>query len=110
MRALLLILFAFALMGQRDPILVPEVSQHDVEVRQGFTGTELLLFGAVHATLSVVVCTPRGAWDLSIAIGVLPVLVALVFKDRRTHSTPRPPPLPPSTHLLAPVRPPDWHG
>ncbi len=47
MRALLLILFAFALMGQRDPILVPEVSQHDVEVRQGFTGTELLLFGAV---------------------------------------------------------------
>ena len=47
MRALLLIVFAFALMGQRDPILVPEVSQHDVEVRQGFTGTELLLFGAV---------------------------------------------------------------
>ena len=70
----------------------------------------MLLFGAVHATLSVVVCTPRGAWDLSIAVGVLPVLVALVFKDRRTHSTPRPPPLPPSTHLLAPVRPPDWHG
>lgn len=47
MRALLLILFAFALMGQRDPILVPEVSQHEVQVRQGFTGTELLLFGAV---------------------------------------------------------------
>ncbi|KZY15823.1 hypothetical protein A3726_19420, partial [Erythrobacter sp. HI0037] len=34
-------------MGQRDPILVPEVSQHEVQVRQGFTGTELLLFGAV---------------------------------------------------------------
>jgi len=31
----------------RDPILVPEVSQHDVEVRQGFTGTELLLYGAI---------------------------------------------------------------
>lgn len=31
----------------RDPILVPEVSQHEVEVRQGFTGTELLLFGAI---------------------------------------------------------------
>ncbi len=29
MRALLLLLFAFALMGQRDPILVPEVSQHE---------------------------------------------------------------------------------
>jgi len=46
-RALLLLLFAVVLMGQRDPILVPEVSQHEVQVRQGFTGTELLLFGAV---------------------------------------------------------------
>ena len=35
------------LMGQRDAILVPEVSQRNVEVRQGFTGTELLLFGAI---------------------------------------------------------------
>ncbi|HZH08683.1 MAG TPA: TIGR02186 family protein [Lautropia sp.] len=35
------------LMVQRDAILVPEVSQHNVEVRQGFTGTELLLFGAI---------------------------------------------------------------
>lgn len=37
----------FALTGQRDPILVPEVSQHEVQVRQGFIGTELLLFGAI---------------------------------------------------------------
>lgn len=35
------------LSGQRDPILVPEISQHDVQVRQGFVGTELLLFGAM---------------------------------------------------------------
>lgn len=47
MRALFLILAALLLSGQRDPVLVPEVSQHDVQVRQGFTGTELLLFGAV---------------------------------------------------------------
>lgn len=47
MRAALLLLFALLLMGQRDPVLVPEVSQHDVAVRQGFTGTELLLFGAI---------------------------------------------------------------
>ena len=33
--------------GARDPILVPEVSQHEVRLRQGFTGTELLLFGAI---------------------------------------------------------------
>ena len=41
----------FALCGQSngspDPVLVPEVSQKEVQVRQGFTGTELLLFGAV---------------------------------------------------------------
>lgn len=30
-----------------DPILVPEVSQHEVLVRQGFTGTQLLLYGAI---------------------------------------------------------------
>lgn len=46
-RIALLLAFAFALMGQRDPVLVPEVSQHEIEVRQGFTGTELLLFGAI---------------------------------------------------------------
>ena len=47
MRGFLLLLFAVLLLGARDPILVPEVSQHDVQVRQGFTGTELLLFGAI---------------------------------------------------------------
>ena len=46
-RLALLIAFAVLLMGQRDPVLVPEVSQHEIEVRQGFTGTELLLFGAI---------------------------------------------------------------
>jgi uncharacterized protein (TIGR02186 family) len=44
----LLALVAFAaLSAQRDPILVPEVSQHEIQVRQGFTGTELLLYGAI---------------------------------------------------------------
>lgn len=48
MRRVAFALLAFlALTAQRDPILVPEVSQHDVQVRQGFTGTELLLFGAI---------------------------------------------------------------
>ena len=46
-RLALLLGFALLLMGQRDPVLVPEVSQHEIEVRQGFTGTELLLFGAI---------------------------------------------------------------
>lgn len=47
MRVVFLLLCLFALSAQRDPILVPEVSQHEVRVRQGFTGTELLLFGAI---------------------------------------------------------------
>ena len=46
-RLALTVLAFFALVGARDPILVPEVSQHEVQVRQGFTGTELLLFGAI---------------------------------------------------------------
>ena len=47
MRWVFLLIAALMLSGQRDPVLVPEVSQHEVRVRQGFTGTELLLFGAV---------------------------------------------------------------
>lgn len=39
--------------GARDPILVPEISQHEIQVRQGFTGADLLLFGAI--------LTPEGA-------------------------------------------------
>lgn len=47
MKRLLLLLALVFLGGARDPILVPEVSQHEVQVRQGFKGTELLLFGAI---------------------------------------------------------------
>ncbi|MCB2060469.1 MAG: TIGR02186 family protein [Novosphingobium sp.] len=47
MRAVFALLALLLLCGARDPILVPEVSQHEVRLRQGFTGTELLLFGAI---------------------------------------------------------------
>lgn len=33
--------------GARDPILVSDVSQREVFLRQGFTGADLLLFGAI---------------------------------------------------------------
>jgi uncharacterized protein (TIGR02186 family) len=46
-RIFLALLSFLALTAQRDPILVPEVSQHEIRVRQGFTGTELLLYGAI---------------------------------------------------------------
>jgi len=44
--ALVLVAWA-ALTAQREPVLVPEVSQSLIEVRQGFTGARLLLYGAV---------------------------------------------------------------
>ena len=47
MRALLALFCLLSLTAASDPILVPEVSQHEVEVRKGFTGTELLLYGAI---------------------------------------------------------------
>ena len=47
MRALFALICLILLTGARDPILVPEISQHEVQVRQGFRGTELLLFGAI---------------------------------------------------------------
>ncbi len=47
MRILLALILLLTLGAARDPILVPEVSQHEIQVRQGFTGTELLLFGAI---------------------------------------------------------------
>jgi uncharacterized protein (TIGR02186 family) len=47
LRAILALSALLALTGARDPILVPEVSQHEVALQQGFTGTELLLFGAI---------------------------------------------------------------
>ena len=47
MRAVLALIALLLLGAARDPILVPEVSQHEIRLRQGFTGTELLLFGAI---------------------------------------------------------------
>lgn len=46
-KPLLACLSLFILTGAQDPVLVPDVSQHEVVVRQGFTGAELLLFGAI---------------------------------------------------------------
>ncbi|MFC4294513.1 TIGR02186 family protein [Novosphingobium tardum] len=46
-RALVALILLLVLGGARDPILVPEISQHEIQVRQGFTGASLLLFGAI---------------------------------------------------------------
>lgn len=46
-RALLLLGLAPLLLGQAKPVLVPDVSQRDIEIVYSFTGAELLLFGAI---------------------------------------------------------------
>ena len=46
-RSLALLLLAPLLLGQAKPVLVPDVSQRDIEIIYSFTGAELLLFGAI---------------------------------------------------------------
>lgn len=46
-RAGWLLLAAPLLMGQAKPVLVPDVSQRDIQIAYSFTGAELLLFGAI---------------------------------------------------------------
>jgi uncharacterized protein (TIGR02186 family) len=46
-RAALLLLAAPLLLGATKPVLVPDVSQRDIEIVYSFTGAELLLFGAI---------------------------------------------------------------
>src|ERR1700712_3928626 len=50
-KGVLALLLAPLLMGQArpasKPILVPDVSQRDIEIAYSFTGADLLLFGAI---------------------------------------------------------------
>jgi uncharacterized protein (TIGR02186 family) len=46
-RWIALMLGAVLLTGASEPVLVPEVSQRDIQIQYGFTGAELLLFGAI---------------------------------------------------------------
>jgi len=50
-RLLALIVFfclaPFSLAAASEPVLITDISQHRIELRQGFTGAQLLLFGAI---------------------------------------------------------------
>lgn len=46
-RAALALLLAPFLMGQAKPVLVPDVSQRNIDIAYSFTGADLLLFGAI---------------------------------------------------------------
>jgi len=47
MRRLLALILSPLLLGATNPVLVPDVSQRDIEIIYSFTGAELLLFGAI---------------------------------------------------------------
>lgn len=47
MKRLLAILALLLLTGASEPELVTDISQHRIELRQGFTGAQLLVFGAI---------------------------------------------------------------
>ncbi len=47
MKRLLANFFALLLLGAGEPVLVPDVSQREIEIRYSFSGAELLLFGAI---------------------------------------------------------------
>lgn len=78
MKRLFLILALLILSAARDPILVPEVSQHEIQVRQGFRGTELLLFGAI--------LTPEGTragQDYDIVVVLKGPTNAIVLREKQ---------------------------
>lgn len=72
-------LLALAMLGgARDPILVPEISQHEIQVRQGFTGADLLLFGAI--------LTPEGsraAGDYDIVVVLEGPVRSIVVREKQ---------------------------
>ncbi len=63
----------------RDPILVTEVSQSTIRVRQGFTGTELLVFGAI---LDPRGGQPAGDYDIAVIVRGPSEAIQLREKDR----------------------------
>ena len=78
MRFLFALFVLVLLTGARDPILVPEVSQHEVEVRQGFTGTELLLFGAILNPEGT-----RAGRDYDIAVVLKGPIQSILVREKR---------------------------
>lgn len=78
MKRLLALVALFALTGARDPILVPEVSQHEIEVRQGFTGAELLLFGAILNPEGT-----RAGRDYDIAVVLKGPIQSILVREKR---------------------------
>lgn len=62
---MLLALLAPLALAQAQPRLVPDVSQHDIQIHYSFTGADLLLFGAI---LHPGGRTPRESTDIAVVV------------------------------------------
>jgi uncharacterized protein (TIGR02186 family) len=78
MKRMLALCACLLLLGARDPILVPEISQHEVHVRQGFTGADLLLFGAILSPEG-----SRAAQDYDIVVVLEGPLQSIVLREKQ---------------------------
>lgn len=78
MKRWLALLACMLLLGARDPILVPEISQHEVQVRQGFTGADLLLFGAILSPEG-----SRAAQDYDIVVVLEGPVQSIVLREKQ---------------------------
>lgn len=78
MKRLLALIACMLLLGARDPILVPEISQHEVQVRQGFTGADLLLFGAILSPEG-----SRAAQDYDIVVVLEGPVRSIVLREKQ---------------------------
>lgn len=63
--ALLLMLLPVAASAQNVPKLVPDVSQRQINIQSGFTGAEMLLFGAIIYPRGV---APEGQIDVAVVL------------------------------------------
>jgi uncharacterized protein (TIGR02186 family) len=62
---ILLVLLPAAAQAQATPKLVPDVSQRKIDIQSGFTGAELLLFGAIIYPRGV---APEGQVDVAVVL------------------------------------------
>ncbi len=63
--AFLLVFFPASAMAQAEPKLVPDVSQRQINIQSGFTGAEMLLFGAIIYPRGV---APAGQIDVAVVL------------------------------------------
>ena len=63
--AILMLLLPASAMAQAEPKLVPDVSQRQINIQSGFTGAEMLLFGAIIYPRGV---APEGQIDVAVVL------------------------------------------